>query len=251
VDDLGFGRLIRMARIRRGWRQQDLAARAGASMTSVSRVERGRFGRMPIDDVRAIAAALEIRVDVMPRARAIDIDRSLNAKHAALAELATRWLAAGRAWLVRPEVSFSEFGERGVVDLLCWHAEARALLLVELKTELVDIGGLLATLDRKHRLAREIARPLDWSAVTISTCLLVADSRTNRRRVADHATLLRAALPDDGRVLARWLRRPTGSIRALRFVPDVRPGHVRSGLAGTTRVQRARPTELARQARSA
>lgn len=29
MDDIAFGRLIKLARIRRGWRQQDLADRAG------------------------------------------------------------------------------------------------------------------------------------------------------------------------------------------------------------------------------
>jgi hypothetical protein len=143
-------------------------------------------------------------------------------------------------WVLRPEVSYSEFGERGVVDLLCWHAAARAVLVVEIKTELVDFGDLLARLDTKHRLAREIARRLGWQASSVSSALLVADSNTNRRRAADHAGLLGAALPTDGRELVQWLKTPVGEVRALRFVPDVRPGHVRSGFASPTRVRPAR-----------
>ena len=33
-----------------------------------------------------------------------------------------------------PEVSFSIYGERGVIDMLLWHPARRALLVVELKT---------------------------------------------------------------------------------------------------------------------
>lgn len=236
MDDLGFGRLVRLARIRRGWRQQDLADRAGVSRAAVSRVERGRIGELPLDLVRNIAAQLEIRIEAMPRARAIDIDRVVNARHTSLAEFVVGWIGSKSAWIVRPEVSFSEYGERGVIDLLCWHEAARVLLVIELKTELVDFGELLAVLGMKHRLGPVVARQFGWKPVSVSSCLLVADSMTNRRRRAGHAALLAAAFPQDGRELLRWLTAPAGSIRALRFVTDARLGSVRSGFAGRTRV---------------
>lgn len=195
VDDLGFGRLIRMARIRRGWRQVDVAARSGVSRTAVSRIERGHVGEIPLGTTRQVAEVLEIRVELTPRARAIDIDRVVNARHAALTEFVVGWLSGIAGWVARPEVSFSVFGERGAIDLLCWHGAAGALLVVEIKTELMDFGDLLATLHRKHRLAREVARPLGWDARVVSSRLLVADSMTNRRRAAEHAATLRAALP--------------------------------------------------------
>ena len=49
------------------------------------------------------------------------------------------------AWVVRPEVSFSIYGERGVIDVLAWHPARRAILVIELKTELVDINELMGT----------------------------------------------------------------------------------------------------------
>jgi hypothetical protein len=134
------------------------------------------------------------------------------------------WLGTFDGWEVRPEVPFSEYGERGVIDLLLWHAASRSLLIIELKTELVDFNELLGTLDRKRRLAPSIARQLGWEPASVSTALLVADSMTNRRRAGAHAPLLRAALPDGGRALVQWLRAPSQSIRARRFVSDARPG---------------------------
>jgi transcriptional regulator with XRE-family HTH domain len=240
VDDLGFGRFIRLARIGRGWRQQDLADRARVSRAAVSRVERGRLGELPLDLVRKIAAVLEVRIEAKPRARAIDIDRVVNSRHSALAEFVVGWIGAMPGWEVRPEVSFSEFGERGVIDLLCWHDRARVLLVVELKTELVEFGDLLAVLGMKHRLGPKIGRQFGWDPVAVSSCLLVADSMTNRRRAAAHVGLLHAPLPQDGRELVRWLKAPVGSIRALRFVTDARPGHARSGFAGRARVRPVR-----------
>lgn len=220
------------------------------SRTWVSRIERGHLGEVPLDVVRAVATPLEIRVEIQPRARAIDLDRVVNGRHAALAEFVIGWLGAIPGWAVRPEVSFSEFGERGVIDVLGWHAGTRVLLVVELKTELIDFGEVLGTLDRKHRLAPQVARRLGWDAVDASCCLLVGDSMTNRRRAADHGSLLRAALPNDGRELLGWLRKPVGEVRALRFVSDVRKGHARSAFSAPTRVRPRKSPASARPPRS-
>ena len=226
-----------MARIERGWRQTDLARRAGVSASTVSRLERGHLGRLPLDPIRAIGAVLDIRVQLLARARAIDLDRLANARHAALADYLVGWIGAMPGWIVRPEVSYSEFGERGSIDLLCWHAESRSLLVTEMKTELVDFGSLLAKLDEKGRLGPVVARRFGWAPKTIGVCLLIADSMTNRRRLAAHDALVRAALPDDPRAVRRWLRSPSGELRGLRFVSDLRPGHARSDFAGPTRVR--------------
>jgi transcriptional regulator with XRE-family HTH domain len=251
MEDLRFGVLVRMARIRRGWRQQDLADRAGASRTAVSRIERGVFGDMPLSTVRAVAAPLELRLELEPKARAADIDRILNARHAALAEHVMRWLAHQPGWMGRPEVSFAEYGERGVVDILGWHARSRSVLVIELKTEVIDLGEVLGTLDRKRRLGSRIASRLGWDAASVSACLLIADSMTNRRRVGERAATIRAALPQDGRALRRWLAAPAGDIRALRFVSDVPRGHARSSFAGQKRVTVAARRSVARTSRSA
>src|SRR6185295_151147 len=122
-------------------------------------------------------------------------------------------------WTYEPEVSFSLWGERGVVDGLAWHAATRSLLVIELKTELVDVNDLMATTDRRLRLASEIVRDRGWRPGTVSGWVVVAEGRTNRRAVSRHATALRAKLPDNGHALREWLRAPAGSIRALGCLP--------------------------------
>jgi transcriptional regulator with XRE-family HTH domain len=238
VDDLAFGRLIRLARIRRRWSQQDLAGRAGVSRTTVSRVERGYIAVIPLATVRTIAAPLEVRVELRPRARAVDLDQVMNARHSAMAEFLIAWISRTPGWVARPEVSFSRFGERGAIDLLAWHAGSRCLLVIEIKTELVEFGELLARLDMKRRLAPDAAAPFGWRPSGVSTCLLVADSMTNRRGAAERRSLLGAALPDTGAELLRWLRHPTGVVHTLRFVSDVRAGHVRDAFASPRRVRK-------------
>ena len=135
-----------------------------------------------------------------------------------------------------PEVSFSIWGERGVIDIFAWHAARRALLVIEVKTEIVDVGEMLGTLDRKRRLAREIAAERGWDPQTVSTWLVVAESRTNERRVADHRSTLRAAYPDDGRQIRSWLAKPDGSISVVSlWSRDVQD---RAGQAPVRRVRR-------------
>ena len=250
MDDQQFGVRVRAARIRRGWRQVDLARAAGVSSPTVSRIERGHLGGMSLDVVRGVAAALEIRVELLPRSRAADLDRMVNARHAALAEAVLERFAALRGWVARPEVSFNVYGERGIVDVLAWHEEHRALLVIELKTELVDIGELLGTLDRKRRLGAAIARPLKWRPATVAAWLIVGEGMTNRRRVAEHAATFGAALPARGRVLRAWLANPVGELAAMSFVSDRRPGNVRSGFATVRRVstRARRPSERGRRA---
>jgi hypothetical protein len=148
-----------------------------------------------------------------------------------------RWFAELDGWAAEPEVSFSIYGERGVVDILAWHDASRSLLVVELKTELVDVNELMATLDRKRRLAPAIA-PDRWRPLTVSAWVVVADSRTTRRVLASHAAAIRAKLPADGRTIGSWLRRPSGRLDALSFLSSSHGAMLRRGLAPIRRVNR-------------
>ena len=242
MDDLRFGAAIRAARIRRGWRQADLAAAAGVSDATVSRIERGHLDGLTLRVVRRVAAALEVRIEILPRSRAADLDRIVNARHSALAEGVMARIAGLPGWVVRPEVSFGIYGERGVVDVLAWHAARRALLVIELKTEIIDVGELLGTLDRKRRLGAAISEPLGWKPATVSAWLIVGEGMTNRRRVDAHAATFRAALPNDGRTARAWLADPSRELRALTFFSYRPAGTLRSSSGATRRVRSPRPT---------
>jgi len=227
VDDFRLGTVIRLVRQARGWRQDDLSEKSGVSQSAISRIERGQIGPQSVDSVRAVAAALDIRVDLVPRWRGGDLDRLLNRRHSALHESVARIFRDELpSWMLAPEVSFAIYAERGVIDILAWHPGRRALLVIELKTDLADMNELLGTLDRKRRLAIQIAAGRGWDPVTISAWLIISESRTSRRRVAAHEAMLKSALPDDRRTIRRWLRDPVGRVAALSFWTDTR------GLAG-------------------
>jgi hypothetical protein len=176
---------------------------------------------------------------LVPRWRGGELPRLLDHRHAQLGDQVTRHLVA-LDWVVRPEVSFSRYGERGSVDLLAWHPASRTVLVCELKTMLVDLQGLVTTVDRKARLAGHIAGTAGWTPVRVGVLVVVSEGRTNRRRVSQHRALLRAAYPDDGRGARRWLRLPTGPFRGLAFWPTAHGRNAGPGSGAGQRVSRAR-----------
>ena len=237
VVDERLGSTIRLLRRRKGWRQTDLARAAASSKTAVGRMERGLVGSSSVDHVRRVAAALEVRVDLVPRWRGGELDRHLNVRHSAMHEAVARHIGRLPGWVLIPEASFSIFGERGIVDILAWHAAAEALAIVELKTAIVDVQELIGTMDRRRRLARRIAAERGWQPRSVSVVVLVEDGRTNRRRLIEHRTVLRAAFPSDGRRLAGWLRDPRRAVAILAIWPKVHPGDLRPRSGGSQRIR--------------
>ena len=243
MDDQRFGTVVRAVRQRRRWRQGDLATKAHVSQSTISRLERGHIGSLSLDTVRRIAATLDVRADIVARWRAGDLDRLLNARHSALHEVvAVSFASRGTAWILAPEVSFSIYGERGVIDLLAWHGERRALLVIELKTDIADVNELLGTFDRKVRLAAQVAGGRGWDPVTVSGWVIVAPGRTNRERIAAHGAMLRSVFPTDGRGMRGWLRAPIGRISALSIW---RTTHGRTRTADLAPIRRIRPRRRA------
>ena len=214
MRDLELGRLVRALRRGRRWRQQDCAARAGVHRSTWSNLERGRIGAMSLRTLRGCVAVVGVELDLVVRGDRARFDRLLDERHAAIE---TRWTVylREREWQVWVEHSFSHFGERGRVDLLCWHAATRTLGLVEVKTELADSQELLGTIDVKVRLARTLARQLGLPApAQVVPILIFAESMTNRRRVARLAPLF-ARFELRGRSAMAWLGRPAGSVNGL------------------------------------
>lgn len=233
-----IGRSIRALRHRRDWTQAELGRRAGCSHAVISRLERGTLEACSVDRLERILQALDARLVAFVDWRGGELDRLLDADHALLQE---RWAlckaGAGRRWQSRQEVTYSEYGERGSVDDLAFDEATGTLLVTELKTGIYDVSRMLMKLDEKARLAAAIARRLGWSVRRVVPCLVVADTRTNRRRVADHEALF-GRFTCRGRRARTWLR--DSSPRAdglLVFVSltDVRGTHGRR--AGRQRVR--------------
>lgn len=218
MNDASVGRTFRAVRHRLGKRQVDVADDAGVSRQVVSRIECGRLDEVSLTALRAIANELEIRIDFTVRWRGGELDRLLNRRHAAMHEAALAMYAAQPGWQVVSELSFNVWGERGIIDLAAWNEDRRALVLNELKSEFVDPGELVGTMDRRKRLALEIARSRGWNPVVVAVWVIVEDTRMNRRHLGLSRRLLRGAFPADGHAMRQWLRDPGLPIAGLSFI---------------------------------
>lgn len=241
MNDTQLGALVRAVRIHRRLRQEDVAAKARVSVSMVSRIERGHIDTVPLRLVRAVAAVLEIRIESVPTWRGGDLERLTNARHTALHERLAERLASAASWVSAAEVSFSIWGERGVIDRLAYHGGRRMLAVFEIKTDLGDPAGLIAQLDRYRRLAPEAARERGWQADRVCCWAIVADTDTNRRRLAAHTELLRGALPADGLAFRRWLVDPSEVAHGLMFLAYPHPQTGTRRLSTVKRVKVASP----------
>jgi transcriptional regulator with XRE-family HTH domain len=236
MRDEEIGRSVRTLRHRRGWRQTDLSERANRPRSALVDLEAGRLGALKLDTIRAFADALGARFTLTLASGAGDPRLLIDAGHAFLQDhwksTLQRW-----GWLVRAEVSFNHYGERGRIDLLAYHPTLRILLVIEIKTVLWDIQALLGGLDVKVRVAPFTARELGWQPRITLPGILLAAGTTVRRRIDEHTSLF-APFDLRGRAAISWLRRPEDGPHGLLILtelPDVAPGDRRR--AGRRRVR--------------
>ncbi len=218
VDDVGLGRTLRALRLRARLSQRDAAHRAEISQTTWSRVERGHVAGVAVGALRRIFGVVDARVEVTPSWRGGAIDRLRDERHAALvAEVVL--LLESLGWQTAVEATYSEFGERGSIDVLATEPEGRLALIVEVKSEITSLEATLRQLDPKVRLAAKIVGDrCGWRPASVSRLLVVEATMTNRRRVASLGTVLDRAFPIRSVEARRWLHRPRGTCSALLFV---------------------------------
>jgi hypothetical protein len=210
------------------------------SVAAHSMIENGRLEGLTVRTIRRALMPLDIPLDWDGGWRRPELARLRDADHSVLADAWARWLELN-GWLVRPEVSFNRYGDRGRIDLLAYHPIARALLVIEAKTAIVDVQELLGTLHVKARVARFVAGELGWHPLSVVPCLVVADASTARRRIHEHDALF-ARFSLRGPAAVRWFRQPGGRPEAIlifRKLPDSTSSGVRRVGRQRIRLRRA------------
>ena len=241
MDDIALGRLLRSIRIRLRLRQVDVADRAGLSQQLVSLLELGALEHVSVPALRRVARAMGAEVVIGVRWRGAEVDRLRDEDHARIVAAIVRLLALD-GWLTATEVTYSEWGERGSIDVLAFHPATRTLLVIEVKTEIVSVEETIRRLDQKTRLAPKIAAErFGWSAVAAGRLLAVMDTRTARRRVQRHGPVFGRSFPVRGWAARAWLRSPIGGPGLLLFLTPTSGDGARRGPATVRRVARSRP----------
>ncbi|HEX8024660.1 MAG TPA: helix-turn-helix domain-containing protein, partial [Candidatus Limnocylindrales bacterium] len=175
MDWVRFGRLMRALRMDRRLTQLQLATRAHVSQALVSKIERGGAGTVRPHVLQFLAEVLGARMTVRLDWNGEALDRLIDRDHADLVEQVIAILRRA-GWEAVPEVTFIVRGERGSVDALAWHARSATLLVIEVKSVVPDIQGMLGPIDRKVRLAAEIAASRDWRPRLVGVILVIGDS---------------------------------------------------------------------------
>lgn len=241
MDRIRFGRSVKALRVRRSWRQEDLSAASGLSSSAIGRIELGQIDRMAWGDLEAVTEALDGRLGLDFWWRGGDLDRVLDAAHAAIVDILVG-VYRGAGWEVVVEATFSEFGERGSIDVLAWHPAFGLVAVNEVKATITDAGRTVMGVDRKGRLAPIVARKLGWTCLGVSRFLVVAEGATARRRVAEHATTFRTAFPLGSRDSRAWIHRPTARpVSGLMFLSATHRAGSNTVSSAAHRVRRKEP----------
>jgi transcriptional regulator with XRE-family HTH domain len=261
MNEPRLGAAYRALRRRKNWRQRDVGAVAGVSQSVISRIEAGRVDQMTLATLQATARALDASLVSELRWRGGALDKLMDERHAGLIG-ATVEMLDRHGWSAEVEVSYSHYGERGSIDVLGWRSDAAALLVVEVKTELVSIEATLRKLDEKVRIAPiVIATPRAQSGpdsvmaprrpLIVGRLLVLPDTSTSRRRIARHGQVLGVALPLRGGDIRSWIRRPAGPAAGVILIqeqPDMRGPHAKRGAATPHRVRSPEPRTTERAA---
>jgi hypothetical protein len=138
-----------------------------------------------------------------------------------VAEAARRLESLG--WTVELEVTYSEFGERGSIDVLGVRPAERAIAVIEVKTDIPSSEAVGRKVDEKARLAPGIvATRHGWNASSVGRIVVMPDSSRLRRLVQRHAVIGRM-FPVDALAIRLWLRRPSGALAGLWFLSGIAP----------------------------
>jgi transcriptional regulator with XRE-family HTH domain len=240
MDVVRFGADVRLLRNRRGWTQARLASESRVSRWVISQIEVGRSDRITAERLIRVVAALGGYLSIRIQYQGEGLDRLRDRRHANLVDGMVERLRDD-GWEVATEVSFNVFGERGSIDILAFEPSTGALLVIEVKTVVPDVGGMLATLDRKVRLAGEIAASRGWRVRSVGRLLVLPEGTTARRRIEAHAATFDNAFPSRNVEVNRWLRAPSGPFSGLLFVPLAREPSTRQAGGGPSKAPMAPP----------
>lgn len=221
MNDQQVGRLLRLLRVRKAWRQEDASARAHISRNVTRKIERGELGSTSLGLLRKYAAAFDLRLDLAVIGRGGDLARTIDEEHAMIVEqLAATLNHLG--WRVEPEASFNHYGDRGRIDLLAYHPETGTLLIIEVKTVLTDLQEMFGSMNVKHRVASVLATERGWEIRRVGSLLAIASSSSSRQVVRRHATLF-GPFVSEARTIHRWMEAPSAAARMLLWVDPPHP----------------------------
>jgi transcriptional regulator with XRE-family HTH domain len=226
-----IGRTIHDVRVRLGWSQRELARRSGVSQARISRIERGTLQDLRIGVIDRLFVALGVRYWVGTESPHI-IRAPADQVHASCSAYTARRLLA-HGLLVEREVEVGGDRSRGWIDLLAFQPHSRTLFVVEVKTEIHDIGAIERSLNWYQRESLRVVRRFGWHPGRVLSVLLVLDSRVNDHRIGLAPDVFRTAFPGRAKELRAIL--DGSGVGEGRFIAMIDPRSRRSVWLRATR----------------
>lgn len=215
------GPMVKRLRTTIGWTQRELGARAGVSQSMVCLVERGALEDLTFSTASNVLNAMGARLVVEVDSPYLgDRERQRDPAHARLgAHVLGRLRRAG--WETRREVEVGGDRSRGWIDILAFHPASRILLVIEIKSEIHDLGQIERSLGWYEREAWAAARRSGWRPEQLIGCLLLLATEANDVRLAANRASIEAGFPLRGRHLGPIVgggAPPTEAGRALAMI---------------------------------
>ncbi len=187
--------MVRTLRTTIGWSQRELGRRAAVSQSMVCLVERGALRDLTFSTASTLLNAMGARLVVDVKAPYLgDRERQRDPAHARLAaHVVARLRHAG--WETRVEVEVGGDRARGWIDLVAFHPASSVMLVIEIKTEIHDLGQIERSLGWYEREAWAVARRLGWRPMREIGCLLLLATEANDLRVAANRASIEAGFP--------------------------------------------------------
>lgn len=220
---VAVGSIVRRIRTTIGWSQRELGRRAAISQSMVCLVERGGLRDLTFSTASALLNAMGARLVVDVDAPYLgDRARQRDPAHARIGAYVVRRL--GRAgWQTRVEVEVGGDRSRGWIDLLAYHPVSRWMLVIEIKTEIHDLGQIERSLGWYEREAWNSARRFGWRPAREIGCLLLLATDANDLRIASNRASIEVGFPLRARHLATVASGGTDSLVAGRAIVMVDP----------------------------
>jgi transcriptional regulator with XRE-family HTH domain len=184
-----------------GWTQAELGRRAGVSQAFISMVENMRVSDLTLETATRLLAAMGARLTVGISAPFLG-DRELqrDPAHARCASYAAARLNRA-GWMTATEVEVGGDRSRGWIDLLAYEPSLLLLLVIEIKTEIRDLGAIERTLGWYEREAWAAAGRLGWRPDRVVGCLLLLATDANDARIGDNLAAFTRGFPIRASVL--------------------------------------------------
>jgi transcriptional regulator with XRE-family HTH domain len=226
-----IGTGLRTARLERGWPQARLARESGVPQTEISALERAAYANPSLDAIARLCDALdaELVLEIRP-ARVVGRVDQRDPGHVACVTAVRRMLERA-GWMTATEVEIVSGRAHGFIDVLAHQTATGRLLVIEVKTEVRDIGALERQIGWYVREALGAARRIGWRPRSIAGLVIcLATAAVDATLIANRSHLA-ASFPARGRaVRAAILKDAEMTGRGIVMVDPARRGA--SGLLG-------------------